>query len=709
MKILTLILGVFFSYYISAQDEEFKSDYIPNQVAIVLKDSSKLKSVLKVVSKNYKVILAQGSIIILQPVNDKQEITDEEISKLNKLKHVDTAHRDSVLSINDNTSSNLISCKTENYENYDLKLILDSLSSYSEQLKCPKKPTCSGISLNWAQERVDSRLALEELAKIAPTSKPINVGIVDSGFDESLQSSMSLPVVYHKGTDTADDQGNTDYLSGHGTAVAGLIGSKTGSIGPNSQIHFFNIISPSQRERLEKNPRSFGSTALSMAAIERACESGMEVINFSMGDKFDEWGEPKFRDEVKFKPILDKCAQKGVIVVKAAGNDGNLRQYETDNPDDAYLRVAALSMDGNYADFSTRGEIAAPGEDVSTQAVSQSEMEIEKSPCPDGEIPKGQTRTSGTSFAAPITTGILVDVIQVLKAKAHDKFSKLSGPKKVSLLSKIIRASTIDDSVNAYRAIMAARAWSENPKSDSTVEDLQNGIIQISKTICDKPTPSCQSSKSCHDQQMCIDEVRKQWLLCPERNNLQATQLIMEALGNDEITNAVMLFKKFKWEENTPLYASIKKKLIENAQSLITKFGPWQGAFLAQKYLGDLPFWTIQNLDNSASIYTLLQQTMIPKGIDGISQLTKIEREKKIDYYKSIFKEGLKRMIELNEKDYTKESFESFLLPQLVRHFGKRASYPIKDQLVLLNSLAKDPFFAQIKTKLESKIIELSK
>jgi len=74
MKILFTVVGLFFCHYIFAQTTETKSNYISNQAVIVLKDSSKLENVLNELKNNYKILLAQGSIII-KPKLEKKLVT----------------------------------------------------------------------------------------------------------------------------------------------------------------------------------------------------------------------------------------------------------------------------------------------------------------------------------------------------------------------------------------------------------------------------------------------------------------------------------------------------------------------------------------------------------------------------------------------------------------------------------------------------------
>lgn len=124
-------------------------------------------------------------------------------------------------------------------------------------------------------------------------------------------------------------------------------------------------------------------------AIELAVESGAHVINISGGELSSSGEAEDFLERA-----VRMCAQRNVLVVAAAGNDGCFCDHvpaalesvlAVGALDDAGTPLASSNWGATYADHG----ILAPGENVL------------------GAVPGGMvTRSTGTSFAAPIVAGV---------------------------------------------------------------------------------------------------------------------------------------------------------------------------------------------------------------------------------------------------------------------------------------------------------------
>jgi subtilisin family serine protease len=190
--------------------------------------------------------------------------------------------------------------------------------------------------------------------------------------------------------------GNSDVMgpdAKHGTHVAGIIGAVRGTpggidgIATNVKIMMVRAV-PDGDER-DKDIAN---------AIRYAVDNGANVINMSFGKGFS----PE-------KPAVDEAVKyadsKGVLMVHAAGNDGENLAEKPSFPTPAYLsggrpnnwiEVGASSwkgLDSLAAPFSNYGkaqvDVFAPGVDI-------------LSTVPGG----GYERESGTSMAAPVVTGL---------------------------------------------------------------------------------------------------------------------------------------------------------------------------------------------------------------------------------------------------------------------------------------------------------------
>ena len=179
----------------------------------------------------------------------------------------------------------------------------------------------------------------------------------------------------------------------HGTHVAGIIGAVRGTqggidgIAPNVKLMMIRTV-PDGDER-DKDVAN---------AIRYAVDNGAQIINMSFGKGFS----PE-------KAVVDEAVKyadsKGVLMVHAAGNDGeNLAEkpsfptpaYTTGGKPTNWIEVGASSwkpLDSLAANFSNYGkaqvDVFAPGVDI-------------MSTVPGG----GYERQSGTSMAAPVVSGV---------------------------------------------------------------------------------------------------------------------------------------------------------------------------------------------------------------------------------------------------------------------------------------------------------------
>jgi len=161
-----------------------------------------------------------------------------------------------------------------------------------------------------------------------------------------------------------DGDGEIDEAAGHGTFVASVVALAA----PGARILPYRVLDDDG-----------GGTAFSLAlALADAIERGVDVINLSLA----------YRERsVVVDLLLEEAANRGIVVVAAAGNDGSAT-LPFPAVDSHVLAVTALSADGGrLADFANRGApavLAAIGEDVY------------------GALYAGEFGTSsGTSMAAP--------------------------------------------------------------------------------------------------------------------------------------------------------------------------------------------------------------------------------------------------------------------------------------------------------------------
>jgi cyanobactin maturation PatA/PatG family protease len=181
----------------------------------------------------------------------------------------------------------------------------------------------------------------------------------------------------------------TGHASAHGTHVASVIfgqpGSPVAGIAPACRglvIPIFADAAPGA---------DLTCSQLDLArAILLAIENGAHVINISGGQL-----TPSAEPEPFLAQAIESCAKHNVLIVAAAGNDG-CECLHVPAAAPSVLAVGAMDQAGNPLTSSNWGNayrsqgILAPGADVL------------------GAVPGGGTaRKSGTSFAAPLVSGLV--------------------------------------------------------------------------------------------------------------------------------------------------------------------------------------------------------------------------------------------------------------------------------------------------------------
>ncbi len=224
---------------------------------------------------------------------------------------------------------------------------------------------------------------LSELQKRTKGTSKITVAVLDGVVDTAHPcfegaNLTRLPTLV-QGNSSATGQ-----MSTHGTHIASVIfgqpNTSVEGIAPNCRGLIAPVFADDNRKLSQ----------LDLArAIEQAAENGAQVINISGGALTDLGEAEDWLDRA-----VQMCRDRNILIVAAAGNDGcDCLHVPAALP--AVLAVGATNARGQPLDFSNWGEtyqtqgILAPGENIL------------------GAKPGGGTlRLSGTSFAAPIITGV---------------------------------------------------------------------------------------------------------------------------------------------------------------------------------------------------------------------------------------------------------------------------------------------------------------
>ncbi len=213
------------------------------------------------------------------------------------------------------------------------------------------------------------------IADLTPPGPGKAVTIVDSGIDVSHPEFVGRPDLVTLNTQEPQPVGGV-----HGTAVASLVGAPVNGVGivgvyPQSLLRSWD-------SALGEGTRL--ATSDIVAGVLDAAGRGAGVINLSLGGN---------GPEVPIQQAIATAVRKGVLVVAAAGNDGetgNPLTYPASFPH--VLTVGATDEQNEVASFSSQSrfvDLAAPGQDMMVASA----------------LDQSWASEDGTSFAAPLVSG----------------------------------------------------------------------------------------------------------------------------------------------------------------------------------------------------------------------------------------------------------------------------------------------------------------
>lgn len=256
----------------------------------------------------------------------------------------------------------------------------------------------------YSREYWTHNINLESAWDITTGSPNVIVAVIDAGVysDHPDLAGRLLPGMnfLDNSADTTDDS-----ASQHGTIVT-LLAAARGNDGVGQAGVAWNVkILPIK----VINSDGDGNSSVVANGIHWAVDHGATVINLSLGG-------PDFSQSVSRE--IGYARAKNVTVVAAAGNAPNERDFPADDPN--VITVGASDQNSNYADFTSvvnKVDLAAPGVKIPIYLPEKS---------------ADLSEHSGTSFSAPIVTGLIAlmqsvrpglrqeDALSLLKATARD-------------------------------------------------------------------------------------------------------------------------------------------------------------------------------------------------------------------------------------------------------------------------------------------------
>ncbi|MCD8180260.1 MAG: S8 family serine peptidase [Firmicutes bacterium] len=278
----------------------------------------------------------------------------------------------------------------EIYDITDGENLIDII--YNCEVKLFSSPDDTYYSYQWYTSDINSYSAYEKGLR----GDGVKIGIIDSGINYGHEDIDTSKIVsMYNVIDDSDDVTDT---MGHGSFVTGLIaadinnGTGIAGIADNAEIAVYKIFEDSSTE-----------LKYLLTALDMAIEDGCDVINMSLGISEDGINDSSIE---ALEELIDAAAERNIIIVAAAGNDGdNTMNYPA--AFDSVIGVGSVSQSLKHSSFSNKNSsvfVAAPGEYMASAWYGGSDSY---------NLAKSYSSSSGTSFSTPIVTAMAALAKQV--------------------------------------------------------------------------------------------------------------------------------------------------------------------------------------------------------------------------------------------------------------------------------------------------------
>jgi subtilisin family serine protease len=236
---------------------------------------------------------------------------------------------------------------------------------------------------------------LQSLMHVSSGRQDLAIGIIDGPVDLNHPAFQNSNIKTIRDSQFSACKNASSIACSHGTFVAGILCAKRGlsapAICPSCKIILNPIFRENMDDRSEKNMIFPSATPdeLSNAIIE-TIDAGARIINLSLGLSTSSLSRYDILQQA-----YDYSLQRGVIIVVAAGNQGQIGNISLINhqwliPVAACDEYGRLDPTSNFGPSIGNRGVMAPGINI-------------RSTSPKGEY----TNMSGTSFAAPFVTGTI--------------------------------------------------------------------------------------------------------------------------------------------------------------------------------------------------------------------------------------------------------------------------------------------------------------
>lgn len=225
---------------------------------------------------------------------------------------------------------------------------------------------------------------ISSMWEIGAYGSGVKIGVVDSGCDKHVGISYTQGHNYIDGSDDCTDNIN------HGTSVSGMAAALYGKSSVIGAAHKAEII-PLKFIDVDDNGDTIGGMVehMILAINGGVNDYDCDILNISAG---------VYANVQSLKNAVDYAAEKGVIVVAAAGNNKGSR-YSYPAAYDNVIGVGSIDSDYGHSSFSNYNDsvfVTAPGRNVKLLYNTS-----------------GIKTDSGTSFSSPYVAGIIACMLDI--------------------------------------------------------------------------------------------------------------------------------------------------------------------------------------------------------------------------------------------------------------------------------------------------------
>lgn len=232
---------------------------------------------------------------------------------------------------------------------------------------------------------------LQPLMNLTKGSSRINIGLIDGSVTINHPDLNTKNIIQIKGKQSSTCSVTDSIACNHGTFIAGILKANRDSNAPGICPDCTLLIRPIFSEYTTKTEPSPGTTPSELAvAILDCIDAGAHIINLSLAIV-----NPTSQGVRELEDVLNYAANRGVLIVAAAGNQGTVGSTAiTGHP--GVIPIVACNNNGNPMQLSNLGNsigrhgLMAPGENITSLGSNNNPATF-----------------SGTSVATPFVTGII--------------------------------------------------------------------------------------------------------------------------------------------------------------------------------------------------------------------------------------------------------------------------------------------------------------